>query len=281
MTGIGRSFGAITVINAMPCGIGATIGTSLTTKARFGTGSDSHGHEVNIINDPSESTKMAELCVSAVYSAAGIPEPDSWHLDILSEIPISRGLKSSSSACNAIISSVSDECGFHLDLEDTVRLGIDCAREAKVTVTGSFDDAAGCHLGGFVMTDNRTDELILRKDFPEHDVVICVPDEKIRKTSLDIGALKAVSEKMEEAIEVAKRDPLEAMSMNGRIIAEASGLDNTIADAAIEHGALGAGISGSGPAVAIVLKPGSAAGFLEGFDIKYNTVITHTKGARR
>lgn len=41
-----------------------------------------------------------------------------------------------------------------MDLIDLIHLGVKCAREAQVTVTGSFDDACGSGFGGFVMTDN-------------------------------------------------------------------------------------------------------------------------------
>jgi shikimate kinase len=53
------------------------------------------------------------------------------------------------------------------------------------------------------------------------------------------------------------------MTENGKLIARASGIDNSIADAAMECGALGAGISGSGPAVAIVLEPGDSEDFIK------------------
>ncbi|MDR0198629.1 MAG: shikimate kinase, partial [Methanomassiliicoccaceae archaeon] len=165
------SHGAITVINAIPCGIGATVGIELTTKAEFriyGT-----QRNVSVINDPNENTEMARICVRNTFEHFRIEEPKGWSLRIDSKIPISRGLKSSSSACNAIVSAVAERIsgdhgkGFDRAEEgvlDMIRLGVRCARDANVTVTGAFDDACGCHLGGLVITDNKNDMLIGRSE---------------------------------------------------------------------------------------------------------------------
>lgn len=271
------SHGAITVINAMPCGIGSTIGICLRTVSEFDPSGKTKS--VNITNDPSENTEMARICVSETYNRIGIAEPEGWDLKVSSEIPISRGLKSSSSACNAIISSILDAEGSKMEIADKIRLGVDCARKAKVTVTGSFDDACGCELGGLVITDNEYDTLLFHKDIGEYDVAIYVPNEKIRKTSLPLDRLKAISSDIENLIEVAKTDPFKAMTINGRLIATASDIDNSVSEIALKNGALGAGVSGSGPAISIVLEKGTAKDFVDrtGMD---DLLITRTRRAQ-
>lgn len=276
MTGTGRSHGSITVVNAMPCGIGATIGVALETVARFTvTGGE---RTVNIMNDASENTQMARICVREAYRAAGAEEPAGWTLETDSQIPVSRGLKSSSCACNAIIRAVFDEIGFEMDQVDLIRLGVGCAREAKVTVTGSFDDACGCGLGGLVVTDNRADEVIGQRDVEDLDVVIHVPEFKIRKTGLPLEKLRALAPEMEQVIQMAMTDPFKAMTLNGRLISEASEVDNSVAEKAMALGALGAGMSGSGPAVAIVVPSGEGAAFAERMGLKPSeTILTKTR----
>ncbi|MCL1811639.1 MAG: shikimate kinase [Methanomassiliicoccaceae archaeon] len=260
MIGKGTSYGAITVMNAMPCGIGSTIGITLKTVATF---RPSDGiKEVGITNDPSENKEMAKICVSEAYKRMGIEEPDGWLLNISSEIPISRGLKSSSSACNAIISSIMQAERYDIDAVEKIRLGVECARKAKVTVTGAFDDACGCELGGLVITDNRIDSILFREDIREYDVLIHAPKKKIRKTGLPLEGLRSISSQMEKLADIARTDPFKAMTENGRLIADVSGIDNGLADYAMENGALGAGVSGSGPAVAIVLEQGDAEDFI-------------------
>ena len=276
MTGTGRSHGAITVINAMPCGIGATIGVGLETRATFSTGGD--GRTVSIMNDESEDSTMARICVRRAYEQAGVEEPEAWTLETDSEIPVSRGLKSSSTACNAIIRAVFDELEYGMDPVDLIRLGVACAREAKVTVTGSFDDACGSGLGGLVMTDNTSDRIISGRDVDPQDVVIYVPRFKIRKTGLPLEKLRSTAPDLRRVIGIAMDRPYEAMTLNGRIISAVSDVDNSIAEKAVSMGALGAGMSGSGPAVAIVVGRGDGPSFAAdmGLDPK-ETIITETR----
>lgn len=276
MTGEGRSHGSITVINAMPCGIGATIGVGLNTSARFSEHGDARVVRIN--NDVSEDTNMARICVRRAYERAGIEEPEGWSLETDSQIPVSRGLKSSSCACNAILRAVFSHLDFSMDPVDLIRLGVECAREAKVTVTGSFDDACGCGLGGLVMTDNRRDEIIDRADIGDYDVVIHVPAFKIRKTGLPLDRLHEVAPQIQRAIDITMSDPFAAMTMNGRIISEASGVDNSVAERALDMGALGAGMSGSGPAVAIVVAEGDGKRFAEDMGMtSEETILTVTR----
>lgn len=272
----GRSHGSITVINAMPSGIGATIGVGLRTEAEFSVGGSER--KVTIGNDGSEDTTMARICVSRAYERARVPEPEGWTLVTRSEIPVSRGLKSSSAACNAILRAVISELDFTMDPVDLIRLGVGCAREAKVTVTGSFDDACGCGLGGLVMTDNRRDEVLARSDVEDRDVVIHVPRFKIRKSSMPVEALRAAAPELGEAIDIAMTDPYRAMTINGRVISKVQGVDNSLAERAVSMGALGAGMSGSGPAIAIVVPKGDGESFARDLGIApEETIVTCTR----
>jgi len=154
---------------------------------------------------------------------------------------------------------------------------VDCARRAGVTVTGSFDDACGCQLGGLVMTDNRKDEILLRQNVPDLDVLIYCPEKKIRKKGLPLEKLHALANKMENVISLMPQDPWNAMTCNGRMISSASNVDNSMAEAALEAGALGAGMSGSGPAVAMVFRKGEAETFMSSCDTDM-MILTHTRG---
>ncbi|MGI6472151.1 MAG: shikimate kinase [Candidatus Methanomethylophilaceae archaeon] len=272
--GMGISWGAISVINAMPCGIGAVIGTELTTRSEFIP--EGRKRTVEITNDPSEPTLLAELCVSAAYAELKIDEPEGWRLKTTSEIPPSRGLKSSSSAANSILSAVFDELGHSVDSMRMIRLGVDCAKRAGVTKTGSFDDACGCHFGGFTITNNTDNEVILMEDFPVYDVILHIPDVKIRKSGLDMDSLAAVADRQRGVIKLSETDPLGALTENGRLIAEASDLDNSVAEDALKAGALAAGITGSGPATAIVTEEGKGKEFVGNTGLK-NIIITKTR----
>jgi len=251
--GSGISYGAISVINSIPCGIGSTIGIDLKTTSEFISGGTLK--KVNILNDPSEDDTMARLCVESALKCVGV-ELKGWTLTVNSEIPISRGLKSSSSACNSIITAVLNEFGQKMNSLDMIRVGVNCARSAGVTVTGAFDDACGCHLGGLVVTDNSKDELLAHYDIKDYDVVIHVPERRIRKHSLSKEMFGSVSEKAAELVKLLPDGVLEAMTANGALIAGIVSENGVMAKVALRRGALAAGISGTGPATAMLVEKG-------------------------
>jgi shikimate kinase len=275
------SYGAITVMNAIPCGIGAAVGTMLQTKAKFilsGT-----RKRVKIINDPSEDTGLAHVCVKNTFDHFRVTEPEGWSLSVDSEIPVSMGLKSSSSACNAIISAVAErireECGRMFgDTIEMIKLGVKCAKEAGVTITGAFDDACACHLGGLVITDNSNNTLIEHRPVEEKDVILLIPGTKIRKPSLNTENFRRFSEDAKKLVKIAEKDWYAALTLNGRLTAEAVGIDDGIAYKAIGMGALAAGVSGTGPAVSIVVEKGEGRSFLNdlGADA-YRCILTRTR----
>ena len=278
------SHGAITVVNAIPCGIGATVGTDLVTSSEFIVSGGERS--VNIVNDPSEDTNMARICVKNTFLHFGVEEPEGWSLAVDSQIPVSRGLKSSSSACNSVISSVTEwiakEYGKGFEGNDgtieMIRLGVRCAREAGVTVTGSFDDACGCHLGGLVITDNRKDEIIIREEVEKKDVILLIPGMKIRKPSLDKDRFYAFASVSSELAELAKRDWFTALTKNGVLVAKALGIDDTVSKKAVSMGAFAAGMSGTGPALSIIIEKNGGASFLKDLEHDgYDAMITRTR----
>jgi shikimate kinase len=278
------SHGAITVINAIPCGIGATVGIDLLTSSEFVVSGTERS--VRIANDPGEDTNMARICVKNTFLHFGIEEPEGWSLTVDSQIPVSRGLKSSSSACNSIVSSVTEwiskEHGKRFEGRDgtieMIRLGVRCAREANVTVTGSFDDACGCHLGGLVITDNGKDEIMMRADVDVKDVILLVPEMKIRKPSLDKDRFYTFASVSSEIAELAKKDWCSALTKNGALVAKALGIDDTMSGKAVSMGALAAGMSGTGPAISIVVEKNCGASFLKDLEHNgYDAIITRTR----
>ena len=280
------SYGAVTVVNAIPCGIGAAVGVNLRTQADFRV----HGSEKNvtILNDPNESTEMARICVRNTFRHFRTEEPEGWSLSVDSEIPISRGLKSSSSACNSVISTVAEWIckeygipGFSDDTEgtlDMIRLGVRSATDAGVTVTGAFDDACACHLGGLVITDNKDNILMHHAPADGNDVILLIPDKKIRKSSLDRQAFAALSENMKELAVLARTDWYSALTKNGKLVAKAVGACDDIAGRAMAMGASAAGMSGTGPAISVIVNKGDGMSFLRDLGHEgYDAMVTRTR----
>ncbi len=246
LTGIGTSHGCISVINGIVNGTGAVLGIALETVAEYTEGGDSQNV---IIEGCQTDDSLARICVREAMLQMRL-QPCGYTLRIRSEIPPSRGLKSSSSVCNAVIKAVFDEHKYNIPVLDTIRIGVRCAVEAGVTVTGSFDDACGCEMGGFIMTSNYENRILERKSVLPLPVILCIPDHIKRKVPR--SAYEARADDIKVAIGLCKCNICAAMTMNGRIIAQVTGESGDLVELAMANGALGAGVSGTGPAVAIV-----------------------------
>ena len=271
MKGMGISYGAVSVMNAIPCGIGSTIGIGLRTEATF---TDADSQTVRLIDRPDTDQTLARTCVKRARERIG-QEDDGYCLEIRTDIPPSMGLKSSSSVCNAVISAVLDAYGERMDALDIIRLGVECAKECKVTITGAFDDACGCGLGDLVVTDNSKNELLLRKEIPEYDVVICIPDRQIPKSKVPVDRYRELRGRYEQMVPRIENDYLEILTENGRFVEGLIGEKVGMADRALKEGALAAGITGTGPATAVIAKKGDGKRIAEALGCR--TLITTTR----
>lgn len=239
-----RVNGAITVVNAIASWKGSAVGIEMNVMARAEVSSD-----LSVIPDD-------PLVVEAAKEGLRFVGGEGIKLEVVSEIPAGWGLKSSSAVANAAVLAVISAYGEKVRLIDAVRLSVRAARRAGVTITGAMDDAAASMLGGLVITDNMRDELLLRIPLPELEVAILLPSkESARPTSsIDARRISRYSSVVSSLMELLPKRLWEAMTLNGLIYSELLGFDAEPALKAIELGALGAGLSGTGPAVAAVCR---------------------------
>ncbi len=271
MKGTGISHGAATIVNAIAGGKGAAFGLDLRTEARVEL-TTGQGTSVTIDGLPNEATALAERCVQGVLDLKGGDR--SYHAEVrtTSQIPISRGLKSSSSAANAIVLATLDALGEALDPIDAVRIGTKAAIETGVSITGAFDDACACALGGVVLTDNRSERVLHRGRMPEYvRALVHVPTEQIRKSDLPRKRIAAMGGLVDLAFRQAEEgDYYRALTLNGMCYSAALGLDPGIAVKALQNGALAAGLTGTGPATIMLVVEDKVQEFrasMKGYDL--------------
>lgn len=240
--------GAISIVNAISNGKGSSLGISLkvTAEVQF---SDGHGIEF----EPRGEFKDDKL-IRAVVNRAVPKEMLEKHLvkaTVDSEIPVGYGLKSSSAVSNAVSLACMKLVNNRTDDMKAINTGVDGSFDAKVTITGAFDDACASYFGGFVVTDNLKRELIKREEAPpDLYAIIFVP---IKSERTDPLRLKALSSFFDDAFKLAtKGEYWEAMMLNGILVAAALSVDYRPIKDAIEKGALAASVSGNGPAIAAV-----------------------------
>jgi shikimate kinase len=123
--------------------------------------------------------------------------------------------------------------------------------EAKVSMTGAYDDATACYFGGFTVTDNYSRRLIRKEKAPENlYAIIMLPTNSSRG---DIHKLRNFSDLFIDAFELAESGQYwKAMKLNGVLASVALSSSYVPVLDAIEHGALSASISGNGPSIAAV-----------------------------
>jgi shikimate kinase len=244
-----RSFvtvhGAISIVNAVATGFGSALGISLKVQVEL---TAERGSGVTF--ESGECNPMIKHIMDNILPVEFVKEN---HLKVLisSEIPIGVGLKSSSAvscaialACRGLVSNkISDS--YVLDS------AINGSLFAKTTITGAYDDSTACYYGGFVTTDNLNRKL-LRRDCCDADIVAIVHVPQKRKRG-DISKLKLMSDLYSDAFNLANAGNYwKAMILNGLISSSMLLEDYLPARLALENGALAAGVSGNGPAVAAV-----------------------------
>jgi shikimate kinase len=249
------SHGAATIVNAIALGKGAAFGVDLWTKAEVKLTDDPAILKGEITSDPAESTVLIERTVARVYRHFGVEKRFGAEVKTWSDIPIARGLKSSSVAANAVALATVAALGETLDDLAIVELGVEAAFDAKVTVTGAFDDACASYFGGAVVTDNLKRKVVKHFALPAGlTALFHVPSSKAYTGDSDVSRLRTVKPLVKIAYkEALKKNLWEALSLNGLIYSAALGYDASVALDALAAGALAAGLCGKGPAVTAVV----------------------------
>jgi len=116
--------GAITVINAISCGFGAALGVGLKTEAAVRLTNEPGMIKGRILSDPKENTTLIEKVVPRVLGHFDVQDDYGALVETSSNIPIARGLKSSSVAANAIALATVSALGMSIDDLAAVNLGV-------------------------------------------------------------------------------------------------------------------------------------------------------------
>lgn len=257
MAGFGEAIahGAATIINAISIGRGAALGIDLWTKARVQLTNEPNVIKGRIISEPSEDTALMRESVLSVLEYFQSNEEFGAEVETESNIPIAKGLKSSSVAANALALATIAALGRRANDLTVISLGVDAAVRAKTTITGAFDDACASFFGNIIVTNNLRRRILRRFKVKEGLLVLIhVPDKKSYTYSSDVNRMKLIAPQ----IEVALRETLTgnywiALTMNGILYSVALGYDPKISVDALAAGAIASGLSGKGPAtVAIV-----------------------------
>jgi shikimate kinase len=238
--------GAISIVNAIATGNGSSLGISLkvTAEAELGKGRGirflTGRNEDRLVNNIVHNTMPKEMIESNLII-----------IRVKSEIPIGYGLKSSSAVSNAVALACSRLARDSIDDNAVLDAAVRASLDAKVSITGAYDDATACYFGGFTVTDNCSRRLIRREEAPGNlHAIIFLPRNTPRG---NVSKLSSLSDLFTDAFRLAEAGEYwKAMKLNGVLASAALSSRYAPIMAALERGALAAGISGNGPSVAAV-----------------------------
>ena len=241
---------AISIVNAIATGKGATLGISKDVSVEIET---SHGKGITVeIGDRKVNSRLINRVIEKIVPKNTLSKTK---LRILldSEVPAGYGLKSSSAISTAVAMGCAKLFKPSMNDFEILRVGVDASIETKVSLTGAYDDACACYFGGFIVTDNYKRKIIHSKKCQNNiSAIIFIP--KSRKRG-NVKKLKILSDVFEQAWNLAKKsDYWNAMTLNGFATSSILNSNTEIISKLIENGALGASISGNGPSIAAVAK---------------------------
>ena len=240
--------GAVSIVNAIATGKGSALGISLKVTAEV---EYQKGRGMRVITGRNGDDELIKNIIQKTIPKQ-IIESNMITIKVDSEIPIGYGLKSSSAVSNAVALACSqiekeDDVNDYAILEVAVRSSL----EAKVSLTGAYDDATACYFGGFTVTDNYSRRLFRRERAPENlYAIILLPSNTSRG---DVCKLRNLSDIFIDAFRFAESGQYwKAMKLNGVLASAALSSSYIPVMVAMEHGALSASISGNGPSIAAV-----------------------------
>ncbi|MEW6605645.1 MAG: shikimate kinase [Thermoproteota archaeon] len=238
--------GAVSIVNAIATGNGSSLGISLKVIAEVEL---SRGRGVRFLTGKNEDRLVNNIVRNTMPKE--MIDNNQIIIRVKSEIPIGYGLKSSSAVSNAVALACSGLAREDIDDYAVLDAAVRASLDAKVSITGAYDDATACYFGGFTVTDNYARRLIRREEAPENVyAIIFLPRNTPRG---DVRKLSNLSDLFTDAFKLAEAGEYwKAMKLNGVLASAALSSRYAPIMVMLERGALAAGISGNGPSMAAV-----------------------------
>ncbi len=255
---------AITVVSAFATGKGVTIGTDIPCIASAELQPRGKGvSPLNVRTKVSDTHHLITTCAKIAMRYQGVQLPDEISVSILvdSKIPMGVGLKSSSAVSVAVTKAIfelfSHDSVRPSSLQEILRSSCEASIRSGASLTGAFDDAAACLLGGLVFSDNLKFKLLRHQELDGDYgtiVKILIPMKRKKLTSsVSLAMYRGYREQSLDAVRFARRGLIvQGMLLNSIIHSVIHHYSMKPVVSSIAEGASASGISGKGPAVAAI-----------------------------
>jgi len=255
--GTGQAHGACSLLHAAGTGYGCSISLDLPVIVKA-----LDRPSKRALND--SDNLLGNVLDSWIENGLSLPEgleKEDIHWAIASKIPPKRGLKSSAAVSVAAIKALCEATQTELENADIVAISSQAQVNSGVSITGSIDDSWACLTKGWKLIDANAESIEegivmegpgLNPD--DWDVLIICREERNVKPELE-DFIPFYQEFEKALITLQQGELLNCLTINGRALC---GVLNDVqgrkfSNDAFLNGARASGITGSGPAVVIII----------------------------
>ena len=255
--GTGQAHGACSLLHAAGTGYGAAMALDLPVivKALDRPSKRQLNDKNNLLNAVLEAWVANELPLPNGLAKEEI------YWAVASKIPQNRGLKSSAAVSIAAIKALCEASDRQLSDAEIVNISSQAQINAGVSITGSIDDSWACLTKGWKLIDANSEDIeagvVMEGAGPNQDdwiVLIAARDPReVRPQLEDFAPMFREFEKALIALQ--QGEVLNCLTINGRAVCSVTKdlIGRKIANDAFINGARSSGVTGSGPAVVIVI----------------------------
>lgn len=257
--GIGHARAAITVVNALPAGIGAAVGIGLEAVAEVELVPELAGPPRLTLSGEGTLTPLVSETLHATLRALDPGRGYSLTLGLRSAIPQGKGLKSSSAISCAAALATARALGREPSPLEVARLSARASLKVGVSATGALDDALASLVSGLVVTDNSRMSVLRHLPLdPDWRVALYIPPgTHAPSPGLRERFRREEGRSRRAADAVLHGDLAQAMERNSEIVEEVMGYPYAQLRASTRaRGAVAQGVSGMGPAFAALAPSG-------------------------
>lgn len=254
--GTGSANGACSLIHAAGIGYGASLGLDLPVTVRL--------LDAPARRDVDDPDALLNAVLDAWSSAGHSLPAETLAWSVRSDVPPRQGLKSSAAVAVAALRALADATDLELNNADLVELAGTAQLAAGVSITGAYDDAWAAAAPGWRLVDvdatSAAERVVLEGEGLNPDdwrVLILTGPERERHPPKEAFAPYAMHFQ-QALVALQEGRPLVALTQNGRgvVAATQDHVGRQLANHAFVNGGRAAGITGSGPAIVIVVPAG-------------------------
>ena len=255
--GTGQAHGACSLLHAAGTGYGASLSLDLPVIVKA-----LDRPSKRELNDPDN--LLSAVVDTWVENELPLPdglEKDDIHWAVASKIPQSRGLKSSAATSIAAVKALCEATQTTLDDADIVSLSSQAQIASGISITGSIDDSWACLTKGWKLIDANAEDIssgviMEGAGLNPDDWIVLIAAREPRKSRPKLEDFAPMFNEFEKAlIALQQGELLNCLTINGRAMCAVTNdiQGRKIANDAFINGARSSGLSGSGPAVVIVV----------------------------